>query len=114
VNQEQLAAQNAQWVTEAVAKDRGLVTKGEFITESVAARSHLAAALKKIQADLDSRRYSLTDRKLSDEDKKQILGGARLLLPKRPVNFVQLVKEASLDDFAALADEWDQFFSEMK
>lgn len=110
---EELATHYAQLIETAAKNDKGLVKKGAVVTESVVAQSHLAAALKRIQDDLDDRVISKTKAKLTEEEKKSILGKTRLLLSGKPVNFVRIVKEASLEDFTSLVGEWDLFVSKL-
>lgn len=113
MNFDELAAHYAQLIETAAKNDRGLVKKGAVITESVAAKSHLAAALQEIQTHLDGRVLTKTKAKLTDEEKKLILGKTRLLLSGKPVNFARIVKEASLQDFSSLVGEWDTFVSKL-
>ncbi len=113
MNFEELATHYAQLIETAAKNDKELVKKGAVVTESVAAQSHLASALKKIQDDLDGRVFSKTKARLTDEEKKTILGKTRLLLSGKPVNFARIVKEASLQDFTSLVGEWDVFVSKL-
>ncbi len=92
------------------AKSGSLMKESERQQEK---RRRIFAVLKEINVDL--MRYTIDNKPLSDEQKHQILKvAAEILGLKRPDTLVIMVKEASNDNFVALANYWATFFAEIK
>ena len=101
----ELSRKYAEKVSSA-AKRTHLTKSARFITESQK-QDKLVAALQEIWRDLE--RY-----RISDEDRDTILRMAgRELGLEDPGTFVILVKEASNENFVALANYWSTFFAEL-
>lgn len=102
-------------IRSAISETSSTKTAG-YITESEMQRNkqnNVVAVLKSINADLKG--YTVDGKPISDAQKAQIIRlAAEVLGLKIPENLVYMVKEASNDNFVALANYWAAFFAEIK
>jgi hypothetical protein len=100
------------------ATNRTTVTKTastNLIEKAIKESDPLIVVLKNIQYDLDSRRYSDTNKPLSKEDREFILKQTGVLLGlERPDNLAYVVKEASNENAISLLSYMTQLLNDIK
>lgn len=108
---DEIASQYAEKIKSAV-KGSGLTKSASSITESVK-RDKIVNVLKEIFHDIN--RYKKDNKPLSNSDKENIfkLVGKKLGL-SRPEKVYLMIREASNDQFVALANYWSQFYEEIQ
>jgi len=100
----------------AAASENPITKSAGYLTESEKRQrkqQNVAAILKQINEDL--KQYTIDGKPLSEDQKSRILkSAAEILGLKRPEALVLMIKEASNDNFVALANYWATFFAELK
>ncbi len=100
----------------AAASESSLSKSAAYLTESEKQQEkqrNVTAVLKQINEDLKG--YTIESKPLSEDQRNRIIKGAAVVLGlKKPDSLVLMLKEASNDNFVALANYWAAFFAEMK
>jgi len=108
---DEIASQYAEKIKSAV-KSSGLTKSASLITEATK-RDQIINLLKELASDV--KKYRSEDKPLSEANKEYLfeLVGKKLGLSK-PDKIYLILREASNDQFVALANYWAQFYEEIE